>query len=189
MAVVNVYADSNVNADGITLANRSRLVRQAADMQVMTSFYSVGATDTAGSVYRMFKNLDANFVPLAILLGCSAMTALTVSVGLYRPNLSLTMAPASTGSAIFLATTSIAAGFASMSEKTALDCMSTYWASAGKFTLIDQRLFEIAGDSLVSASGTPPTAGTPRQYDLCLTVGTAGTLAGNIGMILKGYMG
>lgn len=185
----NVYADPNVNASGYGVSNRSRNVRQGADMQIMTEYYSVGGADSVSSVYRMFKNLDANFVPVAILIAATAMTSLAVSVGLYRPNLSLITAPASGGASIFLAATSIAAGAASLSEKTAFDGMATYWAATGTFTNMDQRLFEIAGDSLVASTGTAPNAGNPRQYDLCLTVTTTTGVAGVIGMVLKGYMG
>jgi hypothetical protein len=182
----NLYADPNVNASGYGVTNRSRNVRQGADVQTMTNFYSVSGSDSVNSVYRMFKNLDANFVPTAIYLGCTAMTSLAISVGLYLPNLSLVTAPASGGAAIFLAATSIAAGFASLSQKTALDCMSTYWAATGTFTQMDNRLFEIGGYGLAP---TASTYTTPRQFDLCITVTTTTAVAGVIGMVLEGYMG
>lgn len=183
----NLYADANVSADGYTMTSRSRNVRNQVEKVVGTSFITIAATDTSNSVYRMFKNLDPNLVLQNIYIGCSAMTALVISVGLYRPNLSLIQAPASGGLAVFLATTSIAAGAASMNPKTAFDGMATYWAVAGKFGIEDQRLFEIAGDTLAP----DPTTGVARPggYDLCITATTAATAGGTLKMFIEGYQG
>ena len=188
----NVYADPDVAADGVSMTTRSRNVRQAVGLQVMTSSILVGAADTNNSVYRMFKNLDANFVPLEIRIANDAMTSLVINVGLYRPNLSLTKAPASGGDAIFLSGKNIAAGVASLAPGTCWDGMATYWAATGTVGLahLDQRLFEIAGDSLVESGNAVPLLGNPRQYDLCVTATTANTgSAGNLAIVLIGYQG
>lgn len=191
MALINAYADTNVPASGYGVTNRSNnaLAGGTSSTMIMRSFYNVTGSDNVLSVYRMFKNVDANFVPVAIRIASTAMTSLAISVGLYRPNLSLITAPASGGAAIFLAATSIAAGAASLSAKTAFDGMVTFWAATGTFTKMFQQLYTIAGDSLVAASGTPPNAGNPRQYDIAITVTTTTAVAGVIGMEIEGYQG
>lgn len=183
----NLYADPNVAADGSTMTTRSRNIRQGVETVTMTNFVKIGATDSNNSVYRFFKNVDANFVPLEIRIANDAMTSLVINVGLYLPNLSLTKAPASGGDAIFLSGKNVAAGAASLSPGTAWDGMATYWAATGTFSNMDQRLFDIGGYTLApNSSGIT----TPRQFDICVTATTANTgSAGNMGMVIIGYMG
>jgi hypothetical protein len=190
MALINAYADPNVNADFITMATRSRNIRQGKDPQIIRSGYSVSGTDNVASVYRMFKNIDANFVPTRILLASTAMAALSVQFGIYNANGSLNDAPLGTGKAIFQAATVIAAGASSLKESIAFNFMATYEAAVALDpVLMEQRLFEIAGDSLVESGSAAPNLGNPRQYDLCLTVSVTTAVAGKIFMELHGYMG
>jgi hypothetical protein len=193
----NLYVDPNINADGITLANRSRNIRNGTPIKTAVAFYNDAGTDSVNSVYRFFKNLDGNVVPLKIIvMKTAAQTSHAVSIGLYRPNLSLTTAPASGGQAVFLSATSVASAKVSFSEGTAYDGMVTYWSNLASATTNptpatygDQRLFEIAGDSLVDSGTAAPYLGNPRQYDLCMKVTTATSVAGIIGMMLVYYDG
>jgi len=188
MAVVNIYADSNVPASGLGVTSRSVNILQGQNTQIMYSSYNNGTTDTAGSIYRMFKNIDANFVPIMLYIGTfNAQTSLAVSAGLYKPNLG---AVTTGGAAVLMAATSIATAAFPL-PGLGVNGMAAVYAAGGiavqAATGELQRLFELAGDSLVDGGSSP--YGNPRQYDIALTVTTATTVGGTIACLLLGYMG
>ena len=83
MAVVNLYTDPIANAGkGIynaAFVNGGRLI-------AVDAIYTVPAADSANSVYRMFKDIDANLIPLKLELATSSNVSTgTVHCGVYYP--------------------------------------------------------------------------------------------------------
>jgi len=195
---INVYSLTQI---GILDANGNPLSRgpqttqgQPLLRQFMT--FNVPASSAVGDIYRIFKNLDANVIPAYLTIGTyNALTSLAVSAGLYRPNLSTVTAPASGGAAVLMAATSIATA-AVPQISLGVNGLAALNASGG--WLVGQSgdnigqgkmLYQIAGDSLVNSGTSAPNLGTPRQYDLCLTVTTATAVAGQVGCELLYYLG
>jgi hypothetical protein len=192
MALVNTYVDPNVNADFITMATRSRNVNTGSGVPILhfENSFTTGTADNILSVYRFFKNVDANFVPREIWIGTyGTQTSLAVSVGIWRVNGSLITAPASGGSTILMGATAIAT--AALWTAHTYNGLSALYATTGQAPTAfnANRLFELAGDSLVDGGAAP--YGNPRQYDICMQVTTAnsGGAAGTIVMVMEGYMG
>lgn len=195
---VNIYS---LTQCGILDANGNPISRGPTTVQgqpLLRQFmsYVVPTTTAIGDIWRIFKNLDANVIPCYLTIGrYNAMTSLAVSAGLYRPNLSTQVAPASGGAAILMAATSIAtAAFPAISlgiDGLAAIRAAAGWAigTSGDNLGQQQMLYQIAGDSLVMSGTAAPNLGTPRQYDLCLTVTTATAVAGTVGVELLYYLG
>lgn len=80
MAVINVYVDSNLAAGKLAAAVNemgSKVVRGIA-------VFSVGATDAAGSVYRLFKGLSPDMIVQSLSILNDALTgASSVKFGFY----------------------------------------------------------------------------------------------------------
>lgn len=194
----NIYSLTQV---GILDSNGNPISRgpqtvQGQPLLRQFSSYAVPTTTSIGDIWRVFKNLDANVIPAYLTIGTyNALTSLAVSAGLYRPNLSTTVAPASGGAAVLMAATSIATAALpqiglGVNGLAALQATGA-WAigTSGDNTGQQRMLYQIAGDSLVMSGTAAPNLGTPRQYDLCLTVTTATSVAGFVGVELLYYLG
>lgn len=174
MANVNIYVSPNITNDAVTgiinpMMNPYRGGGGTSAYSIFETF-AIAVTDTATSVYRIFKNLNANIVPLRIMIATTAMAGLTsAKLGLYLPNYGAIIG---TGNQFMNAQT-FASAIASLNPKTAIDGMAA--AAIGSY---QQRLFEWAGETTSS-----PTIATSRvdAFDLCLTTvtqtGTAGTVS------------
>lgn len=128
--------------------------------------FEVAAADDNGSKYRVFKNLDANLIPIIIAVGNDAITAGTgYDVGLYRPN-----GGAALDDDCFAATLDMSVAAASMNPKTAKDGMA-----AVAIENYGRRLFEHAGHTISNKL---------NAYDLVLTADTVGTAAGTISVAM-----
>jgi hypothetical protein len=190
---INIYADTQVGLLDTTGLPLTRGGTNTDGQPLLRKFksYKVPTTTSAGDIWRIFKNLDANIIPVYLTIGTyNALTSLAVSAGIYAANQSTTVKPVTTGAAILMAATSIATaalpmiglginGLAALQAAGAWQ-MQTSGDSLGQ----QQMLYQIAGDSLVSSGSAAPNTGTPRQYDLCLTVTTATSVAGFVGVEL-----
>ena len=83
MAVVDVYADANLEAG----KKASALTSSGTNTFTVVATVAVAAGDDDGSVYRVFKDIPSSCVPVNIAVHNTAITAGTVyHVGLYKPN-------------------------------------------------------------------------------------------------------
>jgi hypothetical protein len=195
---INTYALTQVgilDANGNPISRGPSVTHGATQLRYFMS-YAVPTTTAIGDIWRIFKNVDANFVPTGMWIGTyNALTSLAVSAGLYQPNLSTVTAPASGGSSVLMAATSIATA-ALPNARFGVNGLAALWASgawavatSGDNIGQQQMLYQIAGDSLVMSGTAVPYLGSKRQYDICLTVTTATSVAGYVGVELTGYFG
>jgi len=142
-------------------------------VQSIYETFTIAASDSAASVYRIFKNLNANIIPLRIMVANTAMAGTTsVNLGLYLPNFG---AIVGTGSQ-FLSAATLATARASLNPQIALDGMTQV-----SINLYYQRLFEIAGET-----ETAPTIATTRvdAFDLCMTMNVTGGVLGTVSILM-----
>jgi hypothetical protein len=195
---INVYSLTQLgvlDANGNPISRGPQTVQGQPLLRQFMSF-AVPSTSAIGDIYRIFKNLDANVIPAYLTIGTyNALTSLAVSAGLYRPNLSTVTAPASGGASVLMAATSIATAALpqiglGVNGLAALYATGGWEVGASGDNLAQGKmLYQIAGDSLINSGTAAPNLGTPRQYDLCLTVTTATAVAGYVGCELLYYLG
>ncbi len=78
MAVINDYVDSDVALNKKAPA----LLAQGAQTFTMVQTFEVAAADDNDSIYRVFKNLNPNYVPIRLDITCDAITGMSdVNVG------------------------------------------------------------------------------------------------------------
>jgi hypothetical protein len=163
MAVENKYVDDNVAAGKLGKAG----LTSGDKIVVMVNTEEIAAADDDGSVYRFFKNVPANLIPVEITVTTDGITGMTdTDIGIYKTNLGAvvdkdvlmdgqTLASAltrATGHQLGLANVNI--------------------ADAGK-TL-----------AVLSAQADPDQA-----YDIALTANTVGSAAGTVTVIAKFIQG
>jgi hypothetical protein len=160
MAVENKYVDSNV-ASGKKAA---ALLAQGAQTFVMVQTFEVAAADDNGSIYRVFKNVNPNYVPVRLDIICDAIAGMTdVNVGFYK---------------------SLERGGADVDENAladALDFSSAVLRSAPLDGLkavnaadAEKPIYELAGDTLATRE---------LGYDIALTAVAAASAAGTITVV------
>lgn len=121
-------------------------------------------TESDGTIYRLFKSMPANIIPLQILFAGAANAGLTeVDLGLYEERGGPVIIKDCLADGI-----NVAAGAANFKEATAFDLLS---AKAG-YANLQKRLFEYAGHDLT----TPPRGG----YDIALTCNVAGATGSTV---------
>lgn len=176
MAVVNNYVSPLIsNPSGLIGQNVLNSFRGGGGERVLSIFetFTIAATDNSLSIYRVFKNLNANIIPLRIMLANTAMVGSSAfNLGLYLPNYG---AAVGTGNQFTAAGTLVTAR-ASMNPQIALDGMS-----AVNINSYYQRLFEIAGET-----ETAPLISTTRvdAFDLCLGLTTSGLVVGTVSVLM-----
>ena len=85
MAVENKYVDSFVVAGKKANAIAANV---GQEMTVMVATFEVAAGDDDGSIYRLFKSVPSNLIPVAITVATDGMTGSTDwDLGLYKTNL------------------------------------------------------------------------------------------------------
>lgn len=156
MAVENKYTNALIAAGKPAAGINS----SGAQIKVMQATFEVAAADDDGSVYRLFKAVPADVIPVKIEVGCDAITGGTDwDLGFYD-------------------TLDRNAG-AVVDKDNLMDGQTL--ASASNMALnglgivdvanIDKKIWELAGH----------TAATKRKsYDICLTANTVGTAAGTV---------
>ena len=162
MAVENKYTDANVAA-----ANRAMVGRGGTELVVFEGFAAVAAADDDGSIYRIVKDLPSSFRPVRCTVQTDGITGGTdYELGLYDRNLGAVVSKG-----LFMTNQTMA------SASRALDGL----ANVTVVNLMNRlSIAELLG---LTASSAKPA------YDLALTGDTVGTAAGNIRVILEGYLG
>ncbi len=156
MAVQNKY----IHADLVAATKQTTAAFRAQGTQIikMIATFEVAAADDDGSIYRVFPNIPASYVPVSLRLACDALTGSTSwDVGLYKPNLGDVVADNILGSAIDLA-----AGYSRILAKDGLvsvdlaDCQKSLWELASQTITTKATVFDIAltADTVGSGAGT-----------------------------------
>lgn len=82
MAVEDKYVDSDVAANNLVHG----LKFNGATVIAMRAIAAIAAADDDGSVYRLFRSVPANLIPLHIDIVCDAITGGTdYDLGFYKP--------------------------------------------------------------------------------------------------------
>lgn len=159
MAVANKYVDANLAVAVDKKANSLALA--ACGLFVGVCTFETLAADDDGSIYRIFKGIDPNLIPVSLRMACDAITAGTdYDFGFYD---SLEEGGLEIDKDCLADGINPSAGY---SRILALDALVTVdLANATK------RIYELAGQTLA----------TKRvSYDLAITANTVGSSASTI---------
>lgn len=163
MAVIDAYVSPNASGNTVSKPDKAINANTGAECFWLYNTFAKAAGDSDTSKWRLFRNLDANLIPIMIMVAGDAIAGFTsASLGLYVPD----VGGAAKAAACFMSAVNIAAGAASLNPKTAFDGMV-----AVGHNLYGRRLFEHAGDTIKTKL---------IAYDLVLTGNTVGANAGNI---------
>lgn len=169
MAVENKYVNALLSATTGQLLRPSEplpAIKVGAELGVMFETFEVAAADSDGSIYRVFKGVDGNLIPLAILIASDGITGGTVyDVGLYDTDLG-TVIDADCFAANLDLSSAADFGFA-----TAIDGLD-----AVAIEDMAKRIFEHAAHTILTRRG--------KGYDIALTGDTVGTGAGTISVLM-----
>jgi hypothetical protein len=159
MAVENKYVNADTAADKLTTA---AFVHGDKTVTMQTTF-EVATADTDASVYRLFKNVPADLIPVQIHIATDAITAASnYDLGFYKPSVG-----GVDGAAID----------ADKLANTLVFSSASTWASPkdGLENLnldeVDERIYELCGDTLATKE---------IGYDIALTANGVGSGAGTI---------
>lgn len=159
MAVEDKYVNANAEADKRV---NPAFNGNGTETFTATAIVSVAAADDDGSVFRLFKSVNADFIPTSITITNSAITGGTdYELGLYETN-----GGAVVDLDILLGTTTMASARAEGAGITGL----------GAVALADtqKKLYELAGQTVGPGGTKDPT------FDIALTANTVGTVSGTI---------
>lgn len=161
MAVENKYTDSN-----IAVGNRAIAGRGGHELVVFEGYASIAAADDDGSIYRIVKDIPSSFRPVRATVQCTAITGGTdFELGVYDRNLGAVVSKG-----LFMTNQTLA------TASRALDGLANV-------TVADLG----ARKSIAELLGLTPSSAKPA-YDLALTGDTVGTAAGDVRVILEGYL-
>lgn len=153
MAVEDKYINSNVASGKLAKAAHNG----GAEVFCMVEAFEVAAADDDGSVYRVFKNLPGNLIPIKIELSSDSITAGTdYELGLYETG----VAGAAKDIDCLMGTTDLSSGQTATNGLAAVDIANA-----------EQTLYELAGDTLSTSE---------PGYDVAVTANTVGSAAGTI---------
>jgi len=160
-AVENKYVDAAIVAGKLG----SSLTQAASGLYMGVATFEVAAADDNGSIYRIFKSVDPNLIPVSLRLSCDAIDSATdYDCGLYD---TLENGGAEVDKDIFADGINIAAGF---SRILGLDLLVAVDLANAK-----KRMWElVSGLTLNNKKG---------GYDIALTANTVGTAAGTITVV------
>ncbi len=154
MAVVDIYTDSLVEAGKKTLALKTG---SGAETVTLTNVVTVASGDDDTSVYRVFADVPANFIPLCICIHNTAITSGSdYDLGLHK-----------TANGAVVDKDILADGLDMSSART----IAT-WNNAGLTTVT---LGELKTLAQLSAQTDPDSS-----YDITFTANTVGSAAGTI---------
>lgn len=162
MAVENKYVNSNLASDKLD----TPAIVKVGDSYVGVTTFETAAADDDGSIYRLFKNLDPELIPIRIKIGNDAITSGTDwDLGLYE-TLSDGQGGTVVDADVFVDGADLSSANASGSLLDGLSAVDV--ANRAK------RLYEHGGHTIK----------TKRQgYDLALTANTVGSAAGTVTVI------
>ena len=170
MAVEDKYVDADVAAGKLgnaALVNGARTITMVATEEL-------AADDDDGSVYRFFKGVSGNLIPIDIKVYCDAITNGTdFDLGLYETALFNGVAGVVVDADVFMdgqtLANAITRGGGTANQDEAVDGL----ANVAIENLV-KKIYEHAGhDESDSKDG----------YDICLTGNTVGTVAGTVTII------
>jgi len=157
MPIENKYTESAIVAGKLPSAFKSG---GGGDTFTLAGVVAVAVADDDGSVYRVFKSVPANFVPINMTVQNTAITGGTAyEFGLYRENLGAVVDADALAATITMATARTV-------------------ATSNNVGLTTLTLGELKTLAVLSASSNPDEA-----YDICLTATTVGSAAGTIAVI------
>ncbi len=163
MAVEDKYTDSNITGNEVDKL-LTALASATGKLYVAAATFEVAAADDDGSKYRIFKNMDANLVPIAILVGNDAITGSTDwDVGFYDVDLGAVVDKDVLADGIDLSSAHTLSHLSALSGMVTVDV-----ANVGK------RIFELLGATVSNKK---------EAYDLVLTANTVGSAAGTVSVI------
>ena len=166
MAVVNAYVDANVSAGKLGSA---ALVGGVPVIKAIQSF-AIGASDSASSVYRVFKGIPSDAIVLSIKILNEAVAGVTAGlIGLYN------VLDFDGKGAIIGSGNQLSAGFAFSSANTIAS------APAEALTVVSIANREKSLWELASQTQYPGAAGPKAPaYDICITMVSMTTNSANI---------
>lgn len=174
MAVVDLYVDTTKFTANAVQKLQS-MSNTGTEFVHMFMTFAVDPTDSATSVYRLFKELDPNLIPVEFCLASAALTGGTsYSLGLYR-----TSSPGNAGAVlsanVFMNAQTLITAITSLNPKVAIDAL----ANVG-IANMGRKLYEHAGHTVKTRL---------TGYDLCLTANTPSTVAGSVSIACKFMQG
>ena len=175
-AAIDTYVESTYIDSAGNLINRlpSLLAGNTPAVWGYATFSK--GTESDGTKYRIFKQLDPNLIPLQIWLASDAISGLTsVDCGLYVSGIG----GAAKSDNCFASAVDIHAGAATFFGSTPFNMLG----AISHYNLY-KRLFEYAGDVL-----DQPQPLRQGGYDLVLTCDTAGTNTGKISVLAQFAIG
>lgn len=159
MAVEDKYIDASVAAGKLTASVAGSL---GAETRTFIATFELAAADDNGSVYRLFKNLSPDLIPVRIEVRCDAITSGTdFDLGFYKSG----VGGAEVDKDIL------------MDGQTLASALTTSPADGLQTVDIANRAKRIY--ELVGHTQSTKLAG----YDLCLTGNTVGSAAGTVTII------
>ena len=169
MGVINDYVNADTAANKLVASVNSGKGQKTV---TMIQTFEVAAADSDGSIYRIFKNLDPELIPVNIQIANDAITAGTVyDVGLYE-TLNEGQGGTVVSDAVFASALDLSSAHVSGSELSAISAIDQ--ANRSK------RIWELAGHTQATKKA---------GYDLCLTADTVGSAAGTITVIATFALG
>lgn len=197
-AALNLYTDAKLTgnitpaatattlgaAQGVVTKKLSNAFNNDGVIQRVLFANWVKGTESDGTIYRFFRGLPGNLIPLSIRIAGAAIAGLTsVKIGLLIPGQvvpggDIVGGVVTAGSdACFATALDIHAGAVNFNQATAFDGMTIINAS---YTNIQKTLNEYAGLAITTRQGS---------YDMAMTCTTAGTNSGAIGVLMHYVMG
>lgn len=165
MAVENKYTDSLITGSTVTklLSN----LRQGAKMEVLYATFSIAALDDDGSIYRVFKGVSGNLIPLYCVIGCDAITGGTsFDLGLYLTDLGAVI-----NKNVFMSAQTFASAVLP-GPATGINGLANVSTLANR----ERTIWEHAGHSVSNQRA--------EGYDIAVTANTVGTVAGTASVLL-----
>lgn len=170
MAVLDKYIDSNINSAGY-VDKLLKALNSAGGAGIRAAFatFEVAAADSDGSVYRIFKDVDCNVIPLLVLIGNDAITAGNDwDLGIYKPGLGVVVDKDLLLDGGDLSSAHALSSAAALSGLSAVDL-----AAVGK------SLRELADGTVDNQD-----IGAILSYDVALTANTVGSAAGTVSVLM-----
>lgn len=155
--------DKYVDADLVAGKKSEAIDMAAGQLYVGIATFEVAAADEDGSIYRIFKSVDASLIPVSMRLSCDAITGMSdVDCGLYDTNGGAVVDKDCLADAL-----NPSAGYTRI---LGLDCLKDV-----DLALVKSRLWQhVSGLTLNTKKGS---------YDIALTANTVGSGAGTISVI------
>lgn len=159
MAVENKYVNTNVAADKL----EATVFVHGDKMICMLQTFETAAADDDLSVYRLWKNVPADLIPVKIEIACDAITGGTDwDLGFYEPSVG-GVDGAVIDREVLANTLDLSSAVAWSSALDGLENLN--------ISEVNQRIYEICGHTLATKK---------RGYDIALTAVTVGSGVGTV---------